>query len=356
MTFFNKFVILQSTSALDLVNPLEFQSSPPALGTKTLRGRFIRYFPFSLCLSLCLCLVGAPEALPVGFYQQETPAVVITGVSSMSGEDVRDMKMRLADGKEVIISLERKTGSKAEDDEAQEEPAAAAEPPAEEEFEEELEFEEGFEDPFAAETPEYPPIEDPLEKYNRMMFNFNDKVFVYFFEPLAKGYKKVVHEEIRLSIKNVFANALSPVKLFSSILQGDVDKSVRVFGRLIINTTVGLGGLFDVAKYYEIDSVNEDFSQALGYHGVPTGPYLVLPILGPSSGRGAVGQVVDMFLNPLVFISPSFLVGSGITIGRNVNDTSFTMDGYNDLKESAVDPYVSMRDFTHQYREGLIRE
>ncbi|MFQ5716787.1 MAG: MlaA family lipoprotein, partial [Nitrospinales bacterium] len=140
------------------------------------------------------------------------------------------------------------------------------------------------------------------------------------------------------------------------ILQGDVDKSVRVFGRLIINTTVGLGGLFDVAKYYEIDSVNEDFSQALGYHGVPTGPYLVLPILGPSSGRGAVGQVVDMFLNPLVFISPSFLVGSGITIGRNVNDTSFTMDGYNDLKESAVDPYVSMRDFTHQYREGLIRE
>lgn len=265
----------------------------------------------------------------------------------MPGEDDHAMEMLLVDGKEVVISLERESDSKTEENE----PAA---PPAEEEFEEELEFED--DDPFAAEIPEYPPIDDPLEKYNRMMFNVNDKIFVYFFEPLARGYKKVVHEEIRFSIKNVFSNASSPVKLFSSILQGDLDKTIRVFGRLIINTTVGLGGLFDVAKYYEIDSVNENFSQALGYHGVPSGPYLVLPVLGPSSARGLAGHLVDTFLNPLVFISPSFIVGAGITIGKTVNDTSFTMGGYNDLKENAIDPYISMRDFIHQYREGLIRE
>jgi len=222
------------------------------------------------------------------------------------------------------------------------------------------EAEESFddmEDPFAEEEENIPVQKDPFESYNRWMYSVNEGIYDYFFEPVARGYRAVVHENVRLAIRNVFDNALSPVKLVSSAAQGDVDKSARVLSRLVLNTTVGLGGLFDVAgNEYGIENVNEDMDQALAFHGVPTGPYIVLPFFGPSSARDATGKVMDSLLSPTTLFSPSFLVGAGITIGDRTNSVSFIIDDKKSIDDSALDEYESVRDFYHQFREGLIAE
>ncbi len=212
-------------------------------------------------------------------------------------------------------------------------------------------------EPFADEYPEYPPIKDPYENYNRFMQSVNDGMYDYMIEPVSTVYRDWVPESFRLGIKNVFANAASPMNFVSSLVQGDLDKAVRVIGRLVLNSTVGLGGLFDVAgDYYEVEPVNEDMEQAIGSYDVGSGPYLVLPFFGPSSPRNLAGKILDAFLNPAFWFSPSFIVGAGITAEDKVNSTSFVVDDFKDLKENAVDPYISLRDFNHQYREKLIRE
>jgi len=210
-------------------------------------------------------------------------------------------------------------------------------------------------DPFA-ETEAIAPVQkDPFEGYNRWMYGVNEGIYDYFMEPVARGYRAVVHENIRLAIRNVFDNALSPVKFVSSVLQGDLDKSARVLSRLVLNTTVGIGGLFDVAgDGYDVENVQEDMDQALGHWGVPTGPYLVLPFFGPSSTRDFTGRVMDSLLSPTSHFSPSFLVGAGITLEERTNSVSFIIDDKKSIDDSALDEYESVRDFYYQYREGLL--
>jgi phospholipid-binding lipoprotein MlaA len=220
------------------------------------------------------------------------------------------------------------------------------------------EFYEELEDPFGlAEGDELPVLNDPFVGYNRFMFDVNEGLYDYVMEPLAKGWRFVLPEDLRIVIRNAFDNALSPVKLVSSLLQGDFEKSGRVLSRALINTTAGLGGMLDVAgQEYDIKNVDEDFDQALGHYDVPTGPYIVLPFFGPSTARGAAGKVVDSFLSPSFFFAPTFLVSSGITLGETTNEVSFLIDDKKALEESAIDEYESVRDFYHQYREGLVRE
>jgi len=221
-----------------------------------------------------------------------------------------------------------------------------------------VEFYEELDDPFGpAEGKEIPALEDPYVDYNRWMYNVNEGLYENVMEPLAKGWRYFVPEDFRIVLRNAFDNALAPVKLFSSLVQGDFDKSGRVLGRVLINTTAGLGGMLDVAgQEYGIDSVNEDFDQALGYYDVPTGPYIILPFFGPSTTRNVAGRVVDSLLNPSIFFAPSFIVSSGITVAETTNDVSFIIEDKKALEEGAIDEYESVRDFYHQYREGLVRE
>jgi phospholipid-binding lipoprotein MlaA len=221
-----------------------------------------------------------------------------------------------------------------------------------------VEFYEELEDPFGpAEGEEIPVLTDPFVGYNRWMFNVNEGLYDYVMEPIAKGWRFVIPEDLRIVIRNAFDNALSPVKLVSSLAQGDFNKSGRVLSRVLINTTAGLGGMLDVAgQEYNIENVNEDFDQALGHYDVPTGPYLVLPFFGPSTARNVAGRVVDSFLSPSIFFAPSFFVSAGITVGETTNDVSFIIDDKKALEESAIDEYESVRDFYHQYREGLVKE
>ncbi len=214
-------------------------------------------------------------------------------------------------------------------------------------------FEE-LEDPFAEDP--LPELRDPLVGYNRFMHRVNDGIYDNFIDPVANVYKKIVHEKIRVSVRNMFRNAMAPARFVSSLAQGNLDKSARVLGRLVINSTVGLAGLFDVAKHYEIESVSEDFGQTLGYHGVPTGPYLVLPLIGPSHARDVAGKVVDSFLSPTIFLAPGFAVGTGMNTFEKLNEASLLLDDKKELDESALDEYESMRDFYHQFREGQVKK
>ena len=213
------------------------------------------------------------------------------------------------------------------------------------------------EDPFKSASTELPELKDPLVKYNRFMFTVNDNINKNIIHPVARQYREWVDESIRISIRNAYNNAATPSKFVSSLLQGNLNKASRVLGRVIINTTIGIGGLFDVAhKHFHIEDVDEDFGQALGYNKVPPGPYIILPLIGPSTARDAFGLAVDSFLSPAVMFAPNIAVGMAIPAAEDINRSSLTLDDKQWVKDSVVDEYESMRDAYHQYREDLIRK
>ena len=155
----------------------------------------------------------------------------------------------------------------------------------------------------------------------------------------------------------MFNNALFPVKLLSSLIQLDFNKSGRVITRTLINTTWGFGGMADVAgEEFGIEDVNEDFDQALGSLGIPTGPYLVLPFFGPATTRNMVGRAADALMSPGALLSASFGQNVIINAEDNVNQISFIIDDKKQLDDSAIDQYESVRDFYHQFRHGLLKK
>jgi phospholipid-binding lipoprotein MlaA len=216
---------------------------------------------------------------------------------------------------------------------------------------------EDMEDPFARTEKDIPILTDPLEGYNRWMFGVNETIYDAVLEPVAKGYRDTVHEHLRIGIKNIFSNALAPVKFVSSLLQLEFKKSGQVLARTLINTTLGIGGIADVAgEEYGIEDVNEDFDQALGYYGIPTGPYIVLPFFGPSTARNIIGRTADALMSPGAMAGASVGLNAGVSLEDNVNAASFIVDDKKQLEDSALDEYESVRDFYHQYRHGLLKK
>ena len=221
----------------------------------------------------------------------------------------------------------------------------------------EIEYYEDMEDPFAGSEEDIPVLTDPLEGYNRWMFGINETVYDAVLEPVARGYRDTVHEQLRIGIKNIFSNAMAPVKFLSSLLQLEFKKSGQVLARTLINTTLGIGGIADVAgEEYGIKDVNEDFDQALGYYGIPTGPYVVLPFFGPSTARNIIGRTADALLSPGAMVGASVNTNIIVNVEDNVNAASFIVDDKKQLEDSALDEYESIRDFYHQYRHGLLKK
>ncbi|MDH5764236.1 MAG: VacJ family lipoprotein [Nitrospinota bacterium] len=217
----------------------------------------------------------------------------------------------------------------------------------------------GFgEDPFAEEENDVAHMPDPLERwFNRPVYVFNDHFYEYFMRPVAQTYKDILAENVRIMIRNLYNTVTFPVRLASSLLQLKFDKAGRVIGRVLINCTVGFFCMVDVAnEEFGIKPVDEDFGQVLGFYGIPSGPYLVLPLLGPSSVRDGVGRTVDALLNPLFWLVPDFTTGAGLTSEQMVNETSFYIDDIKALKEGALDPYISIRDFYNHRRDILVNE
>lgn len=194
-------------------------------------------------------------------------------------------------------------------------------------------------------------IADPIEPFNRAMYHFNDKLYFWLLKPVAQGYKEVVPETARVSVKNFFSNLGFPARFVSCLLQTDFSGAATEVGRFTINTLWGIGGLLDPSANKELDlqKQNTDLGQTLGVYGVGHGFYIVWPFFGPSSPRDSVTLAGDYFLYPPWYIKPWY-ASSGVTAYEAVNNISLKIGEYESLKGAAIDPYVSMRDAYIQYR------
>jgi len=198
-------------------------------------------------------------------------------------------------------------------------------------------------------------IADPLEPWNRAMFTVNDKFYFWVLKPVARGYSAIVPEWGRVRVNNMFQNITMPVRFVNNLLQLKIEKAGIELLRFVFNTIAGVGGMFDVAKNIDLKPQDEDLGQTLGVYGIGNGFYLVWPVLGPSSLRDTVGIVGDYFLDPVNYITPVVdrIAVHSIDI---TNRTSLHIGDYEDLKESALDPYVSFRNAYFQHRNSKIKE
>lgn len=143
----------------------------------------------------------------------------------------------------------------------------------------------------------------PLESYNRAMFSFNNKLDKYVIRPVAKGYRAVTNEFARQRVTNFFNNIEEPVSAVNHILQGDFENSGNNLGRFVLNTTLGGAGLFDVASTVGLEQKKTGFDETLAAWCVPDGPFIVLPVMGPSTPRAATGFVVDGYSSPMYWVA-----------------------------------------------------
>ena len=195
---------------------------------------------------------------------------------------------------------------------------------------------------------------DPLEGFNRAMFGFNEGVDNAILRPVASGYKAVVPEPARDCVGNVFSNINDIFVSVNSLLQGKVGDAVSDACRVVVNTTVGLLGCFDVASKVGLEKHNRDFGQTFGKWGIGSGPYLVLPFLGPSSVRDGAGMLIYSYLDPVwADHVPTRNVAYSL---RAVNRRSELLDASNVLEEAALDKYSFVRDAYLQRRRGMVEE
>ncbi|BAT71241.1 lipoprotein [Thermosulfidibacter takaii ABI70S6] len=197
---------------------------------------------------------------------------------------------------------------------------------------------------------------DPIEPVNRAIFNLNDKLYYWVLRPTAKGYAKVVPEQVRRSIDNFLHNLSTPVRMANDLLQLKFKKFIIEFARFLANTTIGIAGLFDPAeKWFNLPRDDEDFGQTLGTYGVGEISYIEWPVLGPSCVRDSTGEIVDSFLDPVYYIVSTWTY-AGIYALRKFNEFSFDPDRYDEIKQDSFDPYISVRNMYFQYRRKLIEE
>lgn len=204
-------------------------------------------------------------------------------------------------------------------------------------------------------TEEIYTVADPLEPFNRVMFVFNDKLYVWVMIPVAKGYRRVVEPQIRTGVKNFFYNITAPIRIFNNILQGKGQAAEAEIARFLYNSTVGVLGFGDPAgKNPGLNPDPEDLGQTLARYGIGDGFYLYLPFLGPSTLRDTVGMVGDRWISPLGFVEP-WEASLGVTGYNILNSLSFRADDYEALKEAALDPYEAFRNAYIQLRQSKIK-
>jgi len=198
---------------------------------------------------------------------------------------------------------------------------------------------------------------DPLEPFNRAMFSFNEVVDKYALEPAAKGYRAATPRRLREGVGNVLHNLRAPVTFANDVLQAQPKRAGTTFARFGINSTLGVVGVFDVASTFGLEKHSEDFGQTLGVWGVPSGPYLVLPILGPSTVRDSSGGLVDIAFNPITYTE--FEGDEAFRITRTtltiLNGREAAIEAVQSLRETSIDPYVSIRTTYIILREASIR-
>jgi phospholipid-binding lipoprotein MlaA len=198
--------------------------------------------------------------------------------------------------------------------------------------------------------PEPDPSRDPWERVNRPVFHFNEKLDDYVLSPVSKAWTFVTPEFLRHGVANFYRNASFPQRLVSSVGQAEGNRAASEVCRFVINTLFGFGGFFDPATGLGLERYDEDVGQMFGRWGIPSGPYMVLPLIGPLNPRDAVGGAIDAALNPLVYVAP---VGFGVVFV--VNARALADKDIDAAKRSALDYYVFVRAAYVQRRAVLIR-
>lgn len=208
------------------------------------------------------------------------------------------------------------------------------------------------------------PDNDPLEFVNRFTFAFNDALDTMLIQPAAATYRVILPRPVRNGVRNVLRNLDGPVILANDLLQGEFDRAGDTFMRFLINSTIGVAGIFDVAAEWGYEYHEEDFGQTLGSWGVGEGFYLVLPLLGPSTARDTVGIVVDSYMDPWSYVLDygTKLSDDDITyimIGRRglqgLDIRSRNIETIENIKADAVDYYARIRTLYRQNRNAEIR-
>jgi len=207
-------------------------------------------------------------------------------------------------------------------------------------------------------SPESLAQNDPWEKTNRDIFDFDVRVDHAVARPIAEGYRAVVPEPVRDGIHNALTNLNSPVVLANDVLQGDGDKAASTAGRIVINSTVGVGGLFDVASRIGIPGHENDFGITLGKNGIAEGSYLVLPFAGPKPPRDLLGTVVDQAFDPLTYVQfhgkdTWMVVKFGVAI---IDSRTSQLDAIESIERSSIDFYATTRNLYRQSRNAQINE
>jgi phospholipid-binding lipoprotein MlaA len=196
-------------------------------------------------------------------------------------------------------------------------------------------------------------ITDPLEPLNRGIYKFNDAADKAVVKPVARAYRAVTPAPVRTGVGNFFSNLGDVLVTANDLLQFKFRQAATDATRVLLNSTFGVAGLFDVATPAGLEQHNEDFGQTLGYWGMGPGAYLMLPLLGPSTLRDTVGRVVDNYGDPVTNIGHVPTRNSGIG-ARLVDRRAGLLDTDKLLEEAALDPYVFLRDAYLQRRRSLV--
>ncbi len=207
-------------------------------------------------------------------------------------------------------------------------------------------------------TADFQQTNDPLEPTNRVFYKINDGLDTYVMKPVAQAYVFAVPAPVRTGIHNVLDNLNGPVRLTDDALQGKPRRAGDTAMRFLINSTAGVGGIFDVAKHAGYPNHDTDFALTLANWDVPEGPFLFLPIIGPSSPRDATGFVVDLAIDPFAWIgrgTTAHTVTSWTrTIVGAIDERAGLLDVVDNVKKTALDPYATFRSLYRQNRGGKL--
>lgn len=202
-------------------------------------------------------------------------------------------------------------------------------------------------------------ISDPLEGMNRTTLAINEAVDKAVLEPIARGYRNYAPSVLRVTMRNFLRNLKQPLVMGNELLQGDLKGFGNASARLFINTTAGFGGLFDVAQMGGIAHQPEDFGQTLAVWGVGNGPYVVLPIFGPSTARDATGLLVDSFADPVrIYMfnhDLEWLHYTRVGVGA-IDQREELLDVIDDLRRNSFDYYAAIRSAYYQRRQALVND
>ncbi len=197
---------------------------------------------------------------------------------------------------------------------------------------------------------------DPLESVNRAVFDFNQSLDRHAALPAASFYRSAVPGDVRFGVHNFLSNLNLPIAFANDVLQGQAERAAQALGRFTVNSTIGVAGLFDVATDWGMPEQSEDFGQTMGYYGVPEGPYVVLPLIGPKPPRDFAGSYVDAFFTPLAYIHFKGRAYWGLARSAltTVDRRSANIDLLREIERSSIDYYATMRSLYRQRRADAI--